>query len=145
MVSYIVLQKIRNNQKNIATNENLKDFGYCKNGKSLNGTILWGNKGYLKNKREKKKDYMKRYYKQNKDKIHQKQKDYKNKNIEKIQEYRKIYYKEHKEELSRQHKDYQKEYCKTIKGKFLRKKTFNKRQRNLGFIPINKNFRGGEK
>jgi hypothetical protein len=64
------------------------------------------------NKEQKRKEYLKAYYKANKDKIKEQSKTSKLNNLEQRKEYQKKYYEENKSKLIEQTKEYQKEYQK---------------------------------
>lgn len=66
-------------------------------------------------KKEYFRNYMREYYKENKDKVRKWQDKYKEDNLEDIKEYQKRYREEHKEEL----KEYSKEYYKSRSGAFI--------------------------
>ena len=108
-----------------------------------------------------KKEYNKKYYKEHRDKILAYGKQWyeqnKDKNRDKKKEYDKQYYKEHRNERSA----YKKQYREQNKDKFkqqirawrenhieqyreIMRKVKTKRERSLGFVPLNKPFEGSE-
>jgi len=69
-----------------------------------------------------------------------KKKEYAEKNNFHLKEIQKKYYIVHKIELL----EYKKSYQQSEKGKVVRKRTYNRRKRNLGFIPLNEPIEGIE-
>ena len=128
------------------------------------------NKIYYQTNREKllkqEKEYKKRYYQVNKKEIREKQHKYKQANRGKTREYNKEYYQVNKEEIKNYERwyrqanrekilKYMQEYYQTNKEEIksrvqrycqihreVKRKSENKRRRNLGYIPINNWFEG---
>lgn len=157
MISEKILGKIRKRQAHISTNEDLSEFGYVKAGKGRSGTITWKSKEKYKEMYQKHKEkhdecmrrryqgnteeilrYMKKHYQDTIEERTEYQGNYYQEHIEERKEYGKNYYQDHIEELNEQHKTYN----KTPKGKEVMKKTQAKRNRELGFEPLNEPFEG---
>ena len=113
----------------------------------------WRKEYYIKNK-EKISEQAKLYYIEHKEEIKKCTNKWKENNVEKTKEWRKEYkrkikeynqqymrgyYLENKEQINKR----KKEYNKTIMGKTVNKKHSHKR-RQLGFVPLNKYFKGSE-
>lgn len=110
---------------------------------------------YRRTHKEERKESQHRYYEKNKELIKEKSHEYymlrKKEHNEYVREYKKThkfqtrkaqqkYYREHKEEINRRTSQYQ----KTKKGKEVSSKCYNRRKRNLGFVPLNEWFEKSE-
>ena len=80
------------------------------------------------------------YYTANKIKMDRYEVEYRKLHKKELKRKAGIYRKEHKKEINQKHAL----FAKTIRGKQLRAKINHKRQRQLGFIPINAPFPGSE-
>ena len=157
MISEKILEKVRRRQTFISTNEDLSGFGYNKDGKNSSGTITWKSKEkyketYQKHKekhsecmrknyqenREERLGSMRENYQENIEVKRESSKEYYQEHTGERKEYHRNYYQEHVEELSEEHKAYN----KTAKGKEVMKRVHTKRNRELGFEPLNEPFEG---
>ena len=87
------------------------------------------NKDWIRNKEKK-------FYQDNRERIITRSKKYYENNSEKVKEHNKKWIKNNLEKV----RENLKKYAKTEKGKEIRKRHENKRERNLGFNPLNKIF-----
>jgi len=101
-------------------------------------------KEYYQDTKEKRKEHSKKYQKEYYQDTKEKRKEYYQENKEEIKESSKKYRENHKEEIKEYYQDNKeelkgcnKEYQKTPKGKEGNKRYTNKRNRNLGFNPLN--------
>lgn len=101
-------------------------------------------KEYKKEHENEIKNYHKKYYKNNKEKLIDQHKEYQKNHKEEIKEQKKKYHENYYEENKKDLLEYQQKYQKTPKGKENNKKIRNKRQRSLGFNPLNEYLENSE-
>ena len=63
------------------------------------------------------KEYRKKWYQDNKERVGKQQKEYRKNNIEKVREQRRAYYQANKERLKKMHAEYRKNNRETINAK----------------------------
>jgi len=89
-----------------------------------------------------KKEYMKKYYIKNRQRILERNEQYHQANYQQIVEYKKQYYEINRENYRISSQKRRKNNIEKVRKADL--KHYNKRKRNLGFNPLNKYFEGSE-
>lgn len=144
MISEEIIKKINKNQIYISTNEDLSEFGYNKHGKNRSGTIRWRSKRsereYYQEHAEERKSHGKAYYEENREEMLQSCREWYRNNIEKQKECCKKYYEENKQTIL----EHNKKYSKTPEGRIAISRCSTKRNRELGFEPLNEWFPDSE-
>ena len=93
-----------------------------------------------------KKEYYAEYYKEHRDELKEYHKKWYQKNKDKNQDKYRAYSKQYNQQNKDKHKQITKTWIKNNKERWheLMRKVNSKRQRSLGFIPLNKFFKGSE-
>lgn len=166
MTSKKILEKVEKNQATITTDEDLGSFGYHKNGKNCYGKTIWANvetikkyraqtKKWLDENREWKKEYDKRWNSEHPERRRELARNFREEHLEEGNERRKEYYHNHTEERGEYGRIYyqnniekkrkhNKVYNRSPEGRETQQRSKTKRQRGLGFEPLNEWFSGSE-